>query len=80
MSPMTNPLVSLMGLVRNGGNPQALISQLAQSDPQVQQAVRMIQGKSQDQLKQMVINMANERGISVNDIARQLGITLPSDR
>ena len=80
MNPMTNPLVSLMGLVRNGGNPQTLINQLAQNDPQVQQAVRMIQGKSQDQLKQMVMNMANERGISVNDIARQLGITLPSDR
>lgn len=76
----SNPLVSLMGLIRNGGNPQAAIMQLAKNDPQVQQAVRMIQGKSQDQLKQMVINMANERGVSVNDIARQLGITLPSDR
>lgn len=80
MTQTTNPLLSLMGLIRNGGNPQVLINQLAANDPQVRQAVQMIQGKSQEQLKQMVTNMAKERGISVNDIARQLGITIPSDK
>ena len=80
MMPMTNPLLSLMGLVRNGANPQTAISQLAQGDPQVRQIMQMMNGKTPEQLKQMVINMANERGISVNDIARHLGITLPSDK
>lgn len=77
---MNNPLASLMGLVKNGGNPQALLNQLAQRNPQVQQAMRMMQGKSSAELRQMAMNMAKEQGVNINDVLRQLGVNNPSEK
>lgn len=77
---MNNPLVSLMGLVRNGGNPQAMLNQLAQTNPQVRQAMQMMQGKSNAELRQMAMNMAKEQGVNINDVLRQLGVNAPSDK
>lgn len=75
---MSNPLASLMGMIRSGGNPQAVLGQLAQSNPQVRQAMQMMHGKSTAELKQMAYNMAKEQGVNINDVLRQLGINNPS--
>lgn len=81
MNPMTtNPLNMVMNAMRSGANPTALIQQMAASNPQMRQFMQMIHGKSPDQLKQMAENVAKERGVSINDVARHLGITIPSDR
>lgn len=81
MNPMANNFIrQAMALIRNGGDPQAFLSTAARNDPQISQALRMIQGKKPEQLRQMAENMARESGIDLNDVARQLGITIPSDR
>lgn len=77
---MNNPLMALMQAARSGGNFMPVLQRMAMSNPQAAQAMRLIQGKSPQQLEQIATNMAKERGVSVNDIARQLGISLPSDR
>lgn len=74
-----NPMMFLMQAARSG-NPMGMLQQLAGQNPQISQAMRMMQGKSTQQLQQMAQNMANERGVSLNDVARQLGITIPSNR
>lgn len=71
---MNNPLLSIMGVARSGGNYSQMIRNLAMRDPQIGQAMQMIQGKTPDQLKQMAMNMAKERGVSVEDVARGLGL------
>lgn len=80
MNMMNNPLMMLMGLMRSGGNPMALLQQMADHDPQVAQFMRMINGKSTQQLQNMAENVAKEKGVSINDVARQLGLNLPSNR
>ena len=42
--------------------------------------MQMMHGKSPEQLRQIANNMAAERGTTVEDIARQLGIQVPSNR
>lgn len=64
----------LMSVARSGGDPRQLIRQAAQNNPQAAMAMRMMEGKNATQLQQMAQNMARERGLSVQDIARQLGI------
>ena len=54
--------------------------QMAQNNPQVRQVMQMMQGKSSAELRQMANNIAAERGTTVEDVARQLGITIPSNR
>lgn len=77
MTRMNDPLMQLVRFVSGGGNPQTLLAQMAQQDPRMGQAIQMIQGKNAQQLRTMAENMARERGTSVEQVARQLGLTLP---
>lgn len=80
MMPMNNPLMQMMGLLQSGKNPNAILQTMAMNNPQVKQVMQMMRGKSPEQLRQIANNMAAERGTTVEDIARQLGIQVPSNR
>lgn len=67
----------MLQMARNGGNPMQMLQQMAGQNPQAAQAMRLIQGKNPQQLRQIAENMAKERGVDLNQIARQMGVTLP---
>lgn len=71
-------LRQMVQLVMSGGNPMSMLQQMG--DPRARQALGMLQGKSPQQLQQMAINMAQERGTTVEEVARSLGIQIPSQR
>lgn len=71
---MNNPIFNLINLARTGGNPMTLMQQMAGRNPRAQQALQMVQGKTPDQLRQMAENMAKERGTTIDEIARGLGL------
>lgn len=75
--PMTDPFGAILRHIQGGANPNALLGQMARSDPRAAQALQMLQGKNADQLRTMAENMARERGTSVEQIAQSLGIKLP---
>lgn len=68
-------LMNLVGAYKTG-NFAPVLQQMAQSNPQVQQALGMMQGKSDSQLEQMAKNMAAERGLKIEDIANSLGLKM----
>ena len=80
MFPMNNPVMMLVQAMNNGGNPMALMQQMAGQNPQIAQALQMMQGKNPQQLEQMARGMAQERGIDLNQMIRQLGINNTSFR
>lgn len=69
-----NPLALLMQAAQSGGNPVAMIQQMAAQNPQMAQAYRLIQGKDARQLQAMAQNIARERGIDLNEVVQSLGI------
>lgn len=73
---MNNPIMALLNVARNGGNPMQLMQQMAMQDPRIAQAQQMMQGKSPQQLRQMAENMARERGTDLQSVARSLGIKI----
>lgn len=75
-----NPVLQMVGMLRSGKDPRQFLMQMAQNDPQVRQVVQIMQGKSQSELRQLADNIAAERGTTVEDVARQLGIMIPSNR
>lgn len=77
---MTNFLQTAIQMMHSGRDPMKFIQNAAASDPKMSQAMGMMRGKSPQQLRQMAENMAAERGLSINDILRQLGVTQPSNR
>ena len=74
MAPMNNPVMALVQAMQQGRNPMALMQGMAQQNPQVAQTLQMMQGKSPQQLQQMAQNMAQERGVDLNQMLRQMGI------
>ena len=74
---MNNPLDQMLNVFRLGGNPMAIAQQMALVDPQMNRFVQMISGKTPIQLRQMAENMAKQRGTTVEDIARQIGLSVP---
>lgn len=81
MLPMqNNPIMMLVQAMNNGGNPMALMQQMAGQNPQIAQAMQMIQGKNSQQLEQIARNMAKEKGVDINQMIRDLGIASPSNR
>lgn len=77
---MINPMMQMVGMLRSGKSPQQFLMQMAQNNPQVKQVMQMMQGKSPEELRRMADNIAAERGTTVEDVARQLGIMIPSNR
>lgn len=71
---MNNPLMMLIQAAQNRMDPIQILGQLAGCNPMINQTLKMVQGKSPDQLRRMAENMARERGTSPEEILRGLGI------
>lgn len=71
-----NQMMQLINLARTGGNPMAMLNAMSGSNPQIAQAMQMMRGKSPQQLRQMAENMANERGINLNQLASSMGLRI----
>lgn len=77
---MNDPVMMIANALRSGKNPTVLLQQMAMQFPEVQQMVKIMDGKSPDQLKAIANNMARERGTTIEDVARSLGIQIPGNR
>ena len=77
---MNNPLMSLGAFLQAGKTPQQALALVMQNNPQARQLAEMMRGKTPVQLEQMARNMARERGTTIEDVARSMGITIPSNR
>lgn len=75
MATEAETIMNLVGAYKSGNLAPAL-QQMAQTNPQMQHALGMMQGKSDSQLEQMAKNMAAERGLKIEDIAKQLGLEM----
>lgn len=71
-----NPM-QLIQMLRNGGNPNQLIAMAAQRNPALRQAMQMVNGRTPEQVRDMAYDLAKQRGVDLNQLARQLGIRLP---
>lgn len=71
-----NPM-QLLQMLQRGGNPNQIIAQMIQQHPALRQAAQFMNGKTPQQIQQEVQQMAAQRGVDLNQLARQLGIQLP---
>lgn len=71
-----NIMQMMMQAAQRGMTPQQFFQQYGQN-PQVAQIAKVAQGKNSDQLMQTVSNMAQQRGITMDTLAQQLGLPMP---
>lgn len=72
---VNNPFYAMMAqLIQSGGDPNRVLQQMAQKNPQVGQVLDMMRGKSAQELHQVAQNIAQQRGLDLNAIYQSLGI------
>lgn len=71
-----NP-AQLIQMIQRGANPNQIVGQLIQQHPVVRQAAQFMNGKTPQQIQRQVQQMAAQRGVDLNQLARNLGIQLP---
>ena len=73
---MKNNIQQIFQAVQNGANPNMIAMQLAQQNPVFRQVLQMANGRTPEQIRDMAAQMAQQRGLDINQIAQQLGIPL----
>lgn len=72
-----NPLMMALQMAQHGKNPMQMFQHMAQQNPQMAQAMNIINGKNSSQLRMVAENMAKERGVDLEKVAQSMGLTLP---
>lgn len=67
----------MINIARNGGNPMPMIQQIARINPQANQTMQMMNGKTPQQLRTMCENMCKERGTTIDQVVQKMGIPIP---
>lgn len=79
-NPLGNPLAFLLNAMQRGGDPRRLLQQMAAQEPMAAQVMQILSNKPERQQRDIVMNMARERGIDIESLARSMGIQIPSQR
>lgn len=67
-----NPM-EMMAMLQNSGNPLAIMQGMAQQNPMFARAMAMGEGKSPVQMKEVVRNLARQRGMDDGQLGQFLG-------
>ena len=73
---MTNPM-ELMQMVRGSANPMQTLMSMSRRNPQLQQVMQMVNGKTPDQMRNIAYDVARQKGVDLPALAQQMGIKLP---
>lgn len=63
--------------LKSGGNPNQMMRMMIQNHPVVRRAAQMMNGKTPEEVRSMAYQLAAQRGVDIEQLAKQLGITLP---
>ena len=73
---MMNPM-QLIQMIRGGGDPTHILTQMSRTNPMVGQVMRMTNGKTPNEMRNMAQEMARQRGVNLNQLAESMGLKLP---
>ena len=74
-----NPMMQMFNMFSQAQNPMAIMSQMMGGNPFFQQAVKMAEGKSPVQMKEIITNIAQQKGITqeqLSNMAKMFGYNL----
>lgn len=72
-------LMQALSMFQNTQNPMAVMQQISKHNPQLQGLLQNLQGKNPAQLKEYAMNMAQSRGINLQDYLKQFGLNISAN-
>lgn len=76
---MNNNPMQLFSMLSQCNNPMGMMSQMMGNNPFFQQAMRMSNGKNPEEMKEIINNVAQQKGITqeqLKNFANMFGVTL----
>ena len=73
---MMNPL-SMLNMLQKVRNAKAILSQLSVNNPQLKRVMEVLDGKSPQEIKAYVQNVAQTQGVDLTQLAQRMGLQLP---
>lgn len=70
-----NPF-QILQMFKNANNPMAVMQQLSNNNPQIQQLMQNLQGKTPQELEQYARNLAQSKNINLNQLLNQYGLNI----
>lgn len=71
---MNSPIMGLVNMFRNGGNPMPFVQQMKSQNREFGEAIDAINGKSQDEFNDFLAQKAKEKGVDLRQFAGQIGM------
>lgn len=72
-------LMQALSMFQTSQNPMAVMQQISKHNPQLQGLLQNLQGKNPAQLKEYAMNMAQSRGINLQDYLKQFGLNISAN-
>ena len=73
---MMTPM-QMIQMLQSSGNPMQAMMNMANQNPMLRNAIQMMNGKTPQQMEQTVRQIAQQRGVDLDQLARQMGVRLP---
>lgn len=76
-----NPL-QLISMIKQNNNPINFMQNILGSNPQFQRVMRMVDGKTPEEMKQVAMNLCEQQGIDFSQAVNQMksmGLNVPED-
>jgi uncharacterized protein YidB (DUF937 family) len=73
---MMNPM-QMIQMLQSSGNPMQAMMNMANQNPMLRNAIQMMNGKTPQQMEQTVRQIAQQRGVDLDQLAHQMGVRLP---
>lgn len=69
-----HPMMQPLRMMQNGVDPDVIAEQIMLHHPKRDQIAKVVDGKDSKQLMQVAENMCRERGTTVDEVLRSMGI------
>ena len=73
---MMNPM-QMIHMLQSSGNPMQAMMNMANQNPMLRSAIQMMNGKTPQQMEQTVRQIAQQRGVDLDQLAHHMGVRLP---
>ena len=64
-------------MLQRAQNPKMILSQLSANNPQLKRVMEVLDGKSPQEVRAYVQNVAQTQGVDLSQLAQRMGLQLP---
>lgn len=64
-------------MLQKAQNPKAILNQLSVNNPQLKRVMEVLDGKTPQEIKAYVQNVAQTQGVDLTQLAQRMGLQLP---